>query len=126
VSAVADGPLIVAVVPVLGYCTCRTGWVAWAPVTSMTAHALPVDVVPPPMSFSVRVIVPLPGDAPHWSIHAPERRVPGPVFHVRCPSGTHVPWVLVGTDRGALPVPIESVTKASSSEFAAGLIDAVV
>jgi hypothetical protein len=46
-------------------------------VTWKTTQPVPLDVVPEPMSFSVNVIAPLPGDAPHWAIHNPDIRSPG-------------------------------------------------
>jgi hypothetical protein len=92
----------------------------------MTAHAVPVDVVPEPIVVSVRVIAPLPGDPPHWAIHADERPRAGSADHPLVPIGTHVNDRPVGTASGADPAPIESSTYKSSNEFAAGEIEAVV
>jgi hypothetical protein len=82
--------------------------------------------VPDPLSVSVSVIVPLPGDAPHWAIHAADRRTPGNGDQTRLPSCCHVNDRPVGTACGAVPTPMLSVTNTNSNEFAAGLIDAVV
>jgi hypothetical protein len=51
-------------------------------------------------------------------------RSPGSGPHIRYPRFCHVNDRPVGTDRGAAPDPIVSVTNTSSSEFAVGEIDA--
>jgi hypothetical protein len=93
----------------------------------MTAQPAPDAVaLPVPLASSVRVIAPLPGDAPHCSVHTADRRRPGAFPHDPSPHGTHVPCELVGTDRGLSSVPCESTTNNSINEFATGDTDAVV